>query len=208
MNIVVDRETRIAGLGLTQEEAMLDMKFNVERSGKFTTERLNRRKEVHAWLPKPNLLHVSGVGAILYENNQFINLRTERRARVRIKPLSHYLCLYSVFDGKLSYEDFTITISPEVNRFLGNISDKFLALCDFPYIKPVESLKIKYYHKTVIPGLSVVETFDNTLAVTEGTRAYEVDKTPGADNDCLLAYLLASRGYIYDGFELRSIDET
>lgn len=203
MNIAGDMETRIVGFGLTQSDAMKDLQFNLERSGKLSASRLERRKEIHAWLPKPNLLHVKGIGAILYDNNFFINLQTQRKVRARIKPLSHYLCLFSAFDGKLSYEDFTITISPEVNKFLGNISDKFLQLCDFPYIKPVEDFKIKNYHRTVIPDMAVCETYNNSIVLSTKNHGAEVDLTPGADNDSLLAYLLAADGYVYDGYSIK-----
>lgn len=203
MNIAGDIDTRIVGFGLTQSDAMKDLQFNIERSGKFSASRLKRREEIHAWLPKPNLIHVTGVGSILYDDNFFINLQTGRKVRARIKPLSHYLCLFSAFDGKLSYEDFTITISPEVNKFLGNISDKFLQLCDFPYIKPVEEFKIKNYHKTIIPNMSICETKNNSIVLSMGNKGSEVDLTPGSDSESLLAYLLAANGYIYDGYTIK-----
>lgn len=207
MNIVVDRETRIAGLGLTQEEAMNSMNFYVERSGKLSPARELRRKEIHAWLPSHDLLHVKGVGAIQYKDNCFVNLRTGRTVRVAIKPLSHYLCLYNAFDGKLSFEDFTLTLAQEVNAFLEGISKTFLTLNDFPYIKPVETLSIKHYHATVIPELSVVETTNDTIVIIDGGVAKEVDKTAGISSDCLLAYLFASMGYLYDGRSLRRTNE-
>lgn len=207
MNIVFDRETKIVGLGLTQKEAYDSMRFYVERSGRLSPERLERRKEIHAWLPHPNLLYVTGIGAILYEKNYFTNLVTGRKVRVYVKPLAHYLCLYSAFDGKLSFQDFTVTIAQEVNRFLSNISDKFLTLNDFPYINPVENLKIKSYHKTNIGDVSIIETQNDTLVIMSGGVAKEVDRTIGVDTDCLLAYLFASRGFTYDGKELKECEQ-
>lgn len=207
MNLLVDRETKIVGVGRTQEEALASMRFNIERSGRITPQRAERRKEIHAWLPTSNLLHIKGVGAILYENNHFKNLRTGRTVRVKVKPLSHYLCLYSVFDGKLSYEDFTITVAPQVDLFLRNISDKFLSLNDFPYIKPAETFKIKYYHETVVPGLLLMETYNDTIVVSYNDDYYEVDKVIGVDTECLISYLLSSIGFTYDGMEMRKVDE-
>lgn len=207
MKATLDRETGIVGLGITLEEAMASMRFYIERSGRISAEREIRRKDIHAWLPRPYMLHVKGVGAILYEDNYFKNMKTGRKVRVQIKPLAHYLCLYSAFDGELSFEDFTLTIAPEVNQFLKNISDKFLTLNDFPYIKPVESLDIMHYHATVVSNLSIIETTSDTIVAVLGDVTKEVDKTLGVDSDCLLAYLLASMGFCYDGHELRRIHE-
>ena len=78
MNIAGDMETRIVGFGLTQSDAMKDLQFNLERSGKLSASRLERRKEIHAWLPKPHLLHVKGIGAMLYDNNFFISISISR----------------------------------------------------------------------------------------------------------------------------------
>jgi hypothetical protein len=207
MNIVFDRETRIAGLGLTQEEAYEAMSFYVERSGKITRAREDRRKEIHTWLPRPNILHVKDVGAILYEKNYFTNLATGRKVRVQVKPLSHYLCLFNAFDGRLSFEDFTITIAPEVNKFLSNISDKFLTLNDFPYINPVEKLDIKSYHKITAEDIALVETKNDTIVLSADGKIREVGKTVGIDTDCLVSYLFASCGYLFDGKELRRISK-
>lgn len=206
MNIAVDRETKITGFGRTPEEAFASMRFNVERSGRLSEERLERRKEIHAWLPKDNLLHVSGIGAILYEKGQFKNLVTGRTVKVLTKPLAHYLYLYSAFDGLISYEDFTITIAPEVNRFLSNISDRFLTLNDFPYISPVDSFVTRAYHQTNIADLTIVETVNDTIVILNGVNTgYEVNKSVGISSDCLLAYLFASQGYTYDGVELKRV---
>lgn len=205
MNMLVDRETRITGIGRTPEEALASMNFYIERSGRLSTERIQRRKEIHAWLPRPNLLHVKNVCAIQYDGTYFINLKTGRKVHVKVKPLAHYLCLYSAFDGELSFEDFTLTIAPEVNKFLSNISSKFLSLNDFPYVKPVENLEIKYYHETKIQSLSLIETVNDTIVVKYEDELKEVDKTPGVTSDCLLAYLLATIDFEYDGTHMRRL---
>lgn len=207
MKVSLDRETGIIGLGISLEDAIASMRFYKERSGRISSERELRRKDMHAWLPKPNVLQVKGLCAIIYKDNYFENMKTGRKIRVRVKPLAHYLCLFSAFDGEISFSDFTLTIAPEVNQFLRNISGKFLTLNDFPYIKPVESLDIVHYHATVDPDLSIVETTSDTIVAVKGDSMKEVDKTLGADSDCLLAYLLASVGYSYDGHELRRIHE-
>lgn len=199
MNIVFDKETRIVGLGLTQEEAYTSMKFYVERSGKITQEREKRRKKIHAWLPKENVIHVTGIGAVMYEKNYFVNLLTGRKVRMHAKALAHYLDLFSAFDGRISFEDFTLTIAPEVNEFLANISDKFQTLNDFPYINPVENIKIKSYHQTLISNVSIIETMNDTIVLMDGSSGREVSKTVGVDAECLLSYLFASSGYCYDG---------
>lgn len=205
MNVIIDRETRIAGLGLTPDEAMASMRFYVERSGKLSYARQERRKQIHAWLPKPNLLHVKDVGVILYRGNTFKNLKTGREVLVTNKPLSHYLTLYNAFDGYIDYEDFTITIAQEVNEFLGNISNIYMTLNDFPYIKPVESLQIKHYHATTIHDVGVIETANASIVVSDGGTMKEVEKVIGVSCDCLLAYLFASMGFAYDGKTLRRI---
>lgn len=202
MNTSKDNETGIVGLGLTPEEARESMRFYVERSGKLSQETLKRRKEIHTWLPRPNILHVTGVGAIQYKDNRFINLVTGRKVPVYVKPLSHYLCLYSAFDGRLSFKDFTVTISQEVNRFLSNISDKFLTLDDFPYISPGETTTIKWSHICEDPSMAIIETQNDTITLRVRGIDYVVDKIMGVDYDCLISYLFAYAGYTYDGTKL------
>lgn len=204
MNLSTDRETGIIGIGLTQEDAVSSMKFRMELNGHLTAKRKDRRDVMRAWLPDTNILHVKGVGAISYANHQFTNLRTGKVVNIRELPMSHYLYLFDVFDGYINFDDFTLTIGPEVDTFLRNISDKFLELKNFPYIKPVENLQIKHLH-SVSPGVSVIETPNNSIVTTIDSTFAEVDKTLGVDNKCLLAYLFSSMGYMYDGKELRRI---
>lgn len=207
MNIYLDRETKIVGCGLTPEEAQLNMQFYVERRGKLSAEHLARRKEIYAWLPKPSMLHVKGIGAIQYVNDEFVNLRTGRKVRAQRKALAQYLDLFNAFDGYLSFEDFTLTIQQEINLYLSGISDVYQAIDDFPIVKPVDNLDIKHYHGTIVPGLSVIETYSGTIAIAEGKRVLEVDKMIGVSTDCLLAYLFAYMGYLFDGRSLRKLNE-
>lgn len=207
LNIYLDRETKIVGCGLTPEEAYQNMQFYVERRGKLSSKHLARRKEIYAWLPRPGFIHVKSVGAIQYKNDEFINLRTGRRVRAQRKSLAHYLDLFNAFDGYLSFEDFTLTIAQEINQFLEDVSDVYQAIDDFPIVKPVDNLDIKHYHATNIPDLIVIETYSGTIAVTDGDRVLEVDKMIGVSCDCLLAYLFAYMGYLFDGRSLRKLDE-
>lgn len=207
MNFVIDKETKIPGIGLTQADAYKSMRFYVERSGKLSTERLERRKQMYTWLPRKNLLHVNGVCAILYEGGYFKNTVTGKKVKVVKKAMSQYLYLFSAFDGMISFEDFTITIAKEVNRFLDNISNVFQHVNDFPYIRPVEDMKIKNYHEIPGVGLSFFETKNDTIVLYDNEESAEVDRVPGVDTECLIAYLLAYKGYAYDGKELIKVHE-
>ena len=208
MNVVVDRETKIPGFGRTPDEAFASMQFNLERSGRLSDHHIQKRKEMHAWLPKPNLLHVTGVGAIVYEKGFLRNLVTGRKVKLLMKPFAHYLCVFSAFDGLISFEDFTLVIAPEVNRFLSNISDKYLTINDFPYINPADSFKPVAYHQTVLESVSVVETDTDTIILMLGDgKGWEVNRSVGVDSDCLLAYLFASQGFTYDGESLERITD-
>lgn len=77
MNIAGDMGTRIVGFGLTQSDAMKDLQFNLERSGKLSASRLERRKEIHAWLQ--NLICSTSRVLVLFCMiiNFFINLQTQ-----------------------------------------------------------------------------------------------------------------------------------
>lgn len=205
MKITVDRDTKICGFGLTEEEAISSMKFNIERSGRLSQERLQRRKDIHAWLPMPTLLQIKGVAAVHYNDGRLTNLRTGQSVRVRVTPMAHYKYLFSVLGGALSYEDFTLTLQQEINQFFRNISETFLELNDFPYIKPVENFQIKAFHDTVIPELSFIETKDNSIVLSYKDRMVTVDKMPGVESSSLMAYLLASVGFTYDGKDIRRI---
>ena len=207
MNISVDKETKICGFGPTPEEALQAMHFKLERRGRLTPEREERRKELHAWLPRKNMLHIQGVGAVIYEDGWLYNLRTDKRKRMRNTPLSQYRYLYNILDGEISYEDFTLTIGPEVNQFVKNISETFLTLNDFPYIQPAERIQISAYHTTVIPELIVMETVAREIVVSYQDKAIAVTKTPGVENTSLLSYMLASIGFLYDGETIRRIHE-
>lgn len=196
-----DAKTKTVGFGNTEEEALTELEFNKIRNdirNDTTGYYLKRRRELFSWMPLPTLLAIKSIGSVSYRNGIIENTKTHRQLKVEPKALAHYLYLYYILDGAVSFDDFTITMSKEVNKFLNNISPIFGTLDDFPYTKPgdlSDAINIHYLTK----GGFVCDTKTNSILVCNGQRVLSIDLIDSVDKNCLIAYGLAKLGIAYSG---------
>lgn len=126
------------GFGINESDARQDLLFNLckqnimeDKSGRF----IKRRKELHPWLPKRNMLHLTGVGCLLYDRYSLTNTVTHKTIPVHCYDKTIYYYLAELFGEFLTYTDIAIVLQPELNEFFKNISCRFIELNQYPYIE-------------------------------------------------------------------------
>lgn len=204
MKIIKDKKTQIVGFGETSEEAAYSLHYNMARrnlDNDVTGIYRERHEILHPWQPLPNMLQICGVGNITRTGNIFTNTRTGVSLPMSSDPMSHYITLYFLLDGQLSFDDFSVSIAREVDTFLG---DGFDSLDDFPYFKPVDLRNLTAMH-CVTDDISVAETSMRTLIFTRNRKSLEIDLVDSIDPQSLLAYGLARLGVLYNGKEFKEI---
>lgn len=126
------------GFGVTREAAKRDLLINKCRQDineDLTGEFRERRKELHPWLPKDNMLHINGLGCLVYNNYKLTNTKTGKTIPVTQAGKTIYYYMANMFRNELSYTDVTVVLRPELDKLFGNISNEFTLIKDMPYIK-------------------------------------------------------------------------
>lgn len=191
MVTIRDKKTGILGYGLTREDAIKSLEFNVARFN-FNDEYKKRHEEMHPWLPLKSILHINGVGALKCENGIITNLKTGNSIKVDDRPYSQYLYLYPLLEG-ISFEDFTVTVSKEMDKFVeDNISTNIGKLCEFPDIKPGTIRGVLELHSG--DEYNVIVSDENTVIVFDSQNS-SVECDIIGDVECTVAYLLAYCGF-------------
>lgn len=202
-----DYKTNIVGIGATEAEAEAELKFNLLRHDISLDEDgyyMRRRSELYSWLPLSNVFSIKSLCSICVQNGRMFNNVTGVSMAVEPKHLAHYLYMFFLLDGMVTFDDFTITMSAEVNQFFKNISDVFGTLDDFPYTKPGHLESTTAIH--VLPcGASVYETTTGEIVVSDKRKSYAIDVPAGVDVNCIIAYGLAKLGIIYNGFMSKKV---
>lgn len=129
------------GFGLTAEEAQRDWYINrCRESLEDDTEKLYaaRRNELGAWIPCNGVLHISGVGCLMYQNGLLSESKSGRTVRISRKGYSIYTYLSELFGDRLSYEDIAVCVQDEVSAFFRGISEEFYPLREYPAVKVAE----------------------------------------------------------------------
>ena len=126
------------GFGSDKSEAKQDLFFNLcrqnikaDKSGKF----LRRKKELHPWMPRKNMLHLTGIGCLVYDKYCLTNTATNKTLPVHYYDMAIYYYLAELFSDMLSYTDIAIVLQSEINQFFREISYRFLELEQYPYIE-------------------------------------------------------------------------
>lgn len=198
-----DPRTKSMGFGFTEEEAEEELlvhnarqNIDLDTSGYYK----KRRDELFSWLPLPNLFSIKSLCSITYQDGYMMNTSTGLKIAVEEKPLAHYLYLFYLIGGKVTYSDFTVTMAKEVNQFFANISDKFGTLDEFPYTKPGQLTDAVDMHYLCCGGF-VCRTKVKSILVCNDKQILSVDLIDGIDTDCLIAYGLAKLNIVYNGVE-------
>lgn len=126
------------GFGATREEAIEDCyiakciaSLSNDTEEKFT----KRREELHPWLPMSNLLHISGVGCLMYKDYRIIETKSGRSVSLLRKDGSIFYYMSQLFQDSLSFTDIAVVLRPEIEQFFKNISEEFASIKEYPQIQ-------------------------------------------------------------------------
>lgn len=201
------------GFGFTVESAKNDLKINQLRHDIAKDEEgryLTRRRELSPWMPVGNILHISGIGCLVYEGTTLTEVRSGKSVIVSRKEGTLFYYMAKLFGSKLSYTDIMIVLRPELDRLFQNISKDFTKLEDFPYVM------LKNVSNGFKPNITYILDTGHIIGIDEtmvGIKALGEDMYHVADIDeapiiTTLSYIGYKLGLIiYEGvFEYGKID--
>lgn len=201
-NYVVTRDGCV-GFGDDYESAEYDLYLNLcRRDFKYDKgEFLKRRQELKPWMPRENMLHIAGVGCLVYEDFKLTNTKTGKSVPVNTYKYAICYHLMNLVGDMLSYTDIMIVLRPELDKLFSSISDQFVKLEDMPSIQLLG--KVNGFNPDVLYhiGDDIVIGISDTMI---GMRTvYEeffhaVDSIDGMFMVPLLAYIGCKIGYVFN----------
>lgn len=193
-----DEATGVAGYGFDEEEARRELNLNKARKNINSDPfYLKRRHMFYSWLPTDQSLSIAGVTTITYDGTYLQDSVKGYYTLCSKERFAHYYDLYYLLATYISFEDFTITIGPEVDQFLNNISPNYGSLKDFPNIEMSKLEQITALHKLSIDGV-VGETNNGFIAIS-GIQSCFVPRIGNIKDKYLVSYALARLGITYNG---------
>lgn len=136
-NYITTRDGCI-GFGADRDSAERDLYYNLckkdigyDEIGEFQ----KRRKELHPWNPQKNMLHLTGVGCLVYEGYMLKETKSGREVEIAVCGPSIYYYLGYLLEDTLSYTDICIAAKREINILFKNMGRDFVMLEDMPDIK-------------------------------------------------------------------------
>ena len=203
MNYLLSSDGQV-GFGNTKEEAEYDLYVNKCRQSlsndkdKLFTK---RREELKPWLPKENMLHITSVGCLVYDNGKLYNSKTGKSVVITQYDKAIYYYVACLLGDDLSYTDITVVLRPEIDKLFSTISDRFRLIKDMPTIKRMSGINgfepnIVY---TLNCGILVGITDDLVGAKVIGDEMFNVVEREGSLATIpLLSYVGYKIGYIFD----------
>lgn len=158
----------IFGFGLTREEAENDYYINKckqDLSNDDENRYVERRRQLHPWMPKENRLHISDVGYLTFEGNVIREERTGKEILPIYKKNSIFFIMSVLFGNILTYEDITVVLREELDAFFNNISTEFIS------IKDMSTIYISSQETGFIPS---IEYNSSKLGVTIGVDKNQI----------------------------------
>lgn len=201
------------GFGLTQEEATIDAYVGSciptllsDTDGRFT----ERRKELCPWMPTSSMLHISGVGCLVYDDGKITETRSGKQVIVAATGDSIFYYLSTLFGGRLSYTDIVCVLREEIDTFFQNISKDFVSIESMPIIQ-VQQESVNY-KPTVIYTTSfnfVVGCSENIVGLKwHGEDSYYTCNVDNSTQQITTLYRLLYRsGYTIVEDELVELNE-
>lgn len=126
------------GFGISSDEANEDAYINactISLANDVENKFRKRREELHPWMPLPNVLHISGIGCLVYENKKITETASGTTVIVASTGISVFQYLSILFERRLKYTDIVCTVRAEFDTFFTNISDEFMTIKDMPLIQ-------------------------------------------------------------------------
>lgn len=126
------------GFGVSVDEAVEDAYINacsVSLSNDSKGIFIKRREEIHPWMPTPHMLHLSGIGCLVYENATIREVASGNEVIVAATNNSLFYYLAELFGTRLSYTDVVCVLRDEIDTFFTNISKDFVPIRSMPIIQ-------------------------------------------------------------------------
>lgn len=134
----IKQSKRSIGFGVSMNEALEDAYVNscigdisMDTKGIF----IKRREQICPWMPKSNMLHLSGIGCLVYDKGKITETRTGKQVLVAATRDSVFYYLSTLFGDRLSYSDIVCVLRNELDTFFTNISKEFIPITDLPLIQ-------------------------------------------------------------------------
>lgn len=167
----------ISGFGQTEDEANEDALINrLRRESKSQLEEpyLSRKEELYPWFPLSNMLHISGVGCLIYENNTIWNTRNNKSVVINESP--YFMCeaLQALVGADLSYTDVVLVLEKELGVFFTRASSKILPIEEYPSITVLES--INGFEPNIIYSLNDGDVLVGVSATAVGLKEFGDEK--------------------------------
>lgn len=138
MGAFVKQQYGSVGFGISAEEAVEDAYINACSTSLDNDTRgifKSRRQEMHPWMPTPHMLHISGVGCLVYENAVIRETKSNNSLIVAATNNSIFYYLAELFGDRLSYTDIVCVLRNELDTFFTNISKDFITISSMPIIQ-------------------------------------------------------------------------
>lgn len=126
------------GFGLTSDEATDDAYVNaciLSLANDDKQKFVNRREELHPWMPTANVLHISSIGCLVYKDMKITETRTGKTIMIAATGISIFQYLAALFGTRLSYTDIVCVLREELDTFFQNISTDFVMLKNMSVIQ-------------------------------------------------------------------------
>lgn len=193
------------GFGVDVEDAEQDLIINLCKHdmNRDVTGRYKQRYDLLSpYLALPNVLHITGVGCLVYKDGAISETRSGNTIAVRQTRSSIYFYLAQLFGSRLSYEDICVVLKDEINEFFLGISDEFIPVNKMPYIKVMDDSNgfVPYviYHLASGYDVAISESVVGIKRTSEVMyHAIEI-----SENDpyiCMLPYVGYKMGIILTG---------
>ncbi len=138
MGAFIRQKYNSIGFGVSVDEALEDAYINAcsvslsnDVNGLFT----KRRKEIHPWMPTPHMLHLSGIGCLVYDSATIKEMNSGNEVIVAATNNSIFYYLAELFGNVLSYTDIICVLREELDIFFTNISTDFIPISAMPVIQ-------------------------------------------------------------------------
>lgn len=126
------------GFGVSEEEALEDAYINacsVSLSNDLKEMFKKRRESINPWMPTSNMLHLSGIGCLVYSDNVIKEISSGNEIEIDETNNMIFYYLSMLFGDRLSYTDIICVLREEIDIFFTRIKSSFIPIRDMPMIQ-------------------------------------------------------------------------
>jgi len=169
MNVFYGTKDGVIGFGETAELIDEDLYINLCRLDLSNDSKglyIKRREQLMPWNPKPNLLHVNGLGCIVYDGVRLLNTKTGKSIEVSQSISNVFYYMAVLFGTDINYEDIVIVMQREIDILFKVAAPNIVSIEDMPVIRVADS--ILGFKPTIVytfEGGIIIGVNENTIGV-------------------------------------------